>query len=148
MNKIIIAFTALICFSAISCHFNSTYENRDIDKEDGEKIVAQFYESLQSNDYKKTYIFFDKQFFEVTDTQKLNHIYDISFGKLGKIESYNIEEWQTTAIVGTDSKTNYRFVCNVKRSNFMSKETLIFLKESKGIKIISYHVNSEGFFEK
>uniref|UniRef100_A0A0N4ZEB5 DM10 domain-containing protein n=1 Tax=Parastrongyloides trichosuri TaxID=131310 RepID=A0A0N4ZEB5_PARTI len=80
-------------------------------------------------------MFFDKRFFEVTDTQKLNEIYDISFEKLGDVESYDIEKWETQAIVGTDPKTNYVFILNVKRSNYASKETVMLLKEKDEVKI-------------
>lgn len=148
INRLITIFIVPVCFLVTSCHFNSTYYNREADKKEGEKAVAQFYELLKNKDYKGTYKFFDRRFFEVTDTQKLNEIYDIAFEKLGNIESYDIERWETEAIVGTDSRVNYLFLCDVKRLNFASKETITLIKEKDEIKIISYHVNSDGFFRK
>lgn len=138
----------LIYLFIVSCRFNSTYNNREEDRQDGEKTIAQFYELLKNQDYKGTYRLFDKRFFEVTDTQKLNEIYDITFEKLGNVERYDIEKWETEAIVGANSKTNYVFLLNVKRSNYVSKETVTLLKEKDGLKIISYHVNSDGLFKK
>lgn len=134
-----------ICLTLFSCHFNSTYNNREADKQDGEKAIAVFYELLKSKSIEETYRLFDRRFFEVTDTQKLNEIYDISFSKLGNVESYDIEKWETQAVVGTDPKTNYVFLLNVKRSSYVSKETVTLQKENDEIKIISYHVNSDGF---
>lgn len=134
-----------ICLTFFSCHFNSTYNNREADKQDGEKAIAVFYELLKSKSIEDTYRLFDRRFFEVTDTQKLNEIYDISFSKLGNVESYDIEKWETQAVVGTDPKTNYVFLLKVRRSSYVSKETVTLQKENDEIKIISYHVNSEGF---
>lgn len=147
-NKSLVFFVITICLFVSSCRFNSSYNNRESDKQDGEKVIVEFYELLKNKDYKQTYTFFDKRFFEVTDTQKLNEIYDISFEKLGDVESYDIEKWETQAIVGTDPKTNYVFLLNVRRSDFASKETITLLKEKGEIKIISYHVNSDGLFRK
>lgn len=141
-------FMISACLVISACHFNSSYNNREVDKQDGEKVVSQFYELLKNKYYQKTYIYFDKRFFEVTDTQKLNKIYDISFEKLGDIESYSIERWETEAIVGTDPKINYQFLCNVKRTNYASKETITLLKEKGEIRIIGYHINSDGLFKK
>jgi len=144
--KLFARFSIPICFIIAGCHFNSTYNNREVDKQDGEKAVSEFYELLKNKNYKGTYTFFDKRFFEVIDTQKLNEIYEIAFEKLGSVESYDIEQWGTESVVGTDPKTNSQFLCNVKRSNFVSKETITLIKEKGEIKIISYHVNSDGFF--
>lgn len=140
----------LLFVSAImeSCHLNSTYYNRASEKQEGEKVVAQFYESVKSKNFKETYKLFDRRFFEVTDTQKLNDMYDVSFEKLGNVLSYDIGRWETDATVGTDAKTNYRFLCDVKRTNFASQETITLVKEKGEIKIIGYHLNSDGFFAK
>ena len=148
LRVIRIFFVFSISLIFVSCRFNSSYINREEDKRDAEQAIAQFYELLKNQDYKGTYRLFDKRFFEVTDTQKLNEIYDISFEKLGDVESYNIEKWETQAIVGTDPKTNYVFLLNVRRSDFASKETITLLKEKGEIKIMGYHVNSDGFFQK
>ncbi|HTO16583.1 MAG TPA: hypothetical protein VLZ83_12490 [Edaphocola sp.] len=102
-------YTVIICLILMSCRFNSSYINREDDKRDGKQAISQFYELLKNQDYKGTYRLFDKRFFEVTDTQKLNEIYDISFEKLGNVKSYNIEKWETDAFVGANSKTNYVF---------------------------------------
>ena len=104
----------------VSCHVNSSYINRENDKNDGEKIVAQLYDLLKNKDYVSTYSIFDKRFFQVTDTQKLHEMYEVAYEKLGTIEGYTIENWKTEAIVGTDSRTNYQFLCNLKKTIFTS----------------------------
>ena len=148
MKTVLSIFPVILFLMLVSSRFNSSYINREEDKRDAEQVIVQFYGLLKNQDYKGTYRLFDKRFIEVTDTQKLNEIYDISFEKLGNVESYNIEKWETEAIVGANSKTNYVFLLNVKRSNYASKETVTLLKEKDDIKVISYHVNSDGLFKK
>lgn len=147
-KRIFFAELVVICLILTGCHFNSTFENRESDKKDGEQVIAEFYKLLKHEKYKETYVLFDERFFKVTDTQKLKEIYDISFEKLGNIQSCNIDRWETQAIIGTDSKTNYLFQCDVKRSNYASKETIRLIKDKAGIKILSYHVNSDGLFKR
>ncbi|MBL7718441.1 MAG: hypothetical protein JNL72_06375 [Flavipsychrobacter sp.] len=136
------------CLFISSCHFNSSYINREEDRKDGEEIIDKFYGLLINENYKESYKLFDKRFFEVTDTQKLNNIYNLAFNDLGKVESYSIEKWETEDIVGTDARIKYLFQCSVKRSNFASKETLMLIKEKDGIKIISYNVNADTLSKK
>lgn len=57
INRLITIFIVPVCFLVTSCHFNSTYNNREADKKEGEKAVAQFYELLKNKDYKGTYKF-------------------------------------------------------------------------------------------
>lgn len=147
-NRLWAFFVIVVCLTITGCHFNSTYNNREADKEEGEKVVTQFYELLKSKNYQETYKLFNKKFFDVTDTQKLNYMYDISFEKLGNIERFHIERWETQAIIGTDPQTDYLFLCEVKRTNFVSKETITLTKENDVIKIVGYLVNSDGFFQK
>jgi len=146
LRVIRIFFVFSISLIFVSCRFNSSYINREEDRQDGEQAIADFYELLKNQDYKGTYGLFDKRFFEGTDTQKLNEIYYISYEKLGSVERYNIEKWETEAIVGANPKTNYAFLLNVKRSNYVSLETVTLLKGKDGLKIVGYHVNSDGLF--
>lgn len=149
MKCMILLFVTIAgCIGMTSCHVNSTYQNRDEDRREGEKVISELYDFIEKGNYDEAYKLFDKKFFDVTDTQKLNRIFEVSQNRLGKIKSYTLENWQTEAIVGTDPKTNYFFVCIVKRSNFDSKETVILEKVKSTIKILGYNVNSDGFFER
>lgn len=148
MKTILNVFPLVLFVMFVSCRFNSSYINREEDKREGEIVISEFYELLKNQDHKGTYKLFNKRFFEITDTQKLNEIYDISLEKLGEVESFEIAKWETEAIIGTNSRTNYVFLCDVKRSNFTSKETITLIKEKDEITILSYYVNSAGFLNK
>lgn len=146
VNRLFVILALGIFLSISACHFNSSFNNRLEDKHEGEQVVEQFYESLKRNDFRNSYSFFSSNFFEVTDSQKLAYIFSITVEKLGKLESFSIDHWETEAVVGTDPGTNYLFVCEVKRSKFLSKETIRLSKKDGKVKIVGYQVNSDGFF--
>jgi len=137
-----------IClFFSIGCHFNSTYDNLEKDRKSAEVITNKFYSLLKDRNYTATYQLFSEQFFAATDTQKLNNIYEVTYEKLGPIDSISLEKWQTQDIRGTDSRTDYAFLYKVKHKNYNSEESIVLTKENGAIKIIGYHVNSDGFFQ-
>ncbi len=136
----------LIGFSLTSCHFNTTYSNREEDKKDAEKITSQFYDLVKQNDYTKTYKLFSEKFFAITDTVKLNNIFRTTVEKLGAIESMTLDKWETNVVKGTDEKSDYALQYIVKHKRFDSKETFTLTKENGEIKIIGYNINSDGFF--
>ena len=146
-NKVLcipIICLSLICsLTLIGCSINSTYYNRENDREDGVKVVVKFYHLLGDMKYQETYQLFDESFFKVTDTQTLRKLYDITFDKLGKPEGCDLQKWKTQAIVGSNPQTDYEFVCIVKRSKYPSRETITLKKVNEEIKIVRYSVNSD-----
>lgn len=129
-----------------SCHFNSSFTNREEDKIDGEKVTNEFYTLMKGKEYSAAYSLFSKKFFEATDTGKLNNIFTASENKLGSIDTISLENWQTVTVKGSDPKSEYLFSYEVKRKHFSSKEEFTMTKEGGKIKIVGYRVNSDGFF--
>src|SRR5882724_7812830 len=89
-----------------SCNFNATYTNREEDKSDAQKITNVFYNLLRNQKYNETYKLFSQKFFDVTDTSKLNEMYQMTFKKLGPIDNINLDHWQTQVIKGTNSSSS------------------------------------------
>lgn len=85
-------------FFIIGCHFSAIYNNRQEDKNDAEKIIDKFYSLQEKLNYNETYKLFSTRFFAITDTQKLNNLYDTVNTKLGIITDFSIERWETQAI--------------------------------------------------
>lgn len=139
VTRTIIGTFILITFLC-SCHYNSTYNNREEDKIEGEKVIENFYHLLKNEDYSLTYKLYSPRFFEVTDTQKLQNFYKITLDSFGSIDNFQIANWQTQKVVGTDTKTDYLFICKVNRSNASCKESIALTKENGEIKITGYHV--------
>ncbi|ROI00681.1 hypothetical protein [Chryseobacterium daecheongense] len=131
-----------IAFLLISCSFNQTFSNRESDKIDAEKISDKFYwELMYGPNREKTYELFSDKFFEVTNKDKLNDILTVSQNELGPIEEHTLVKWETLVVKGTNPKSEYILVYNVKRSISNTEETLSMQKENGVIKIVGYRVN-------
>ncbi|MNU17101.1 hypothetical protein D3C71_52810 [compost metagenome] len=141
-------FLFIFCIVFTSCHFNSTYLNREVDKNEGDKVVLRFYDLLKNRDYNEVYKLFGPQFFEVTDTSQLEKLFNMTVIKLGPIKNMGIDQWKTESITGANTRTEYFYNYKVSRTNFDSKESFILVKENDEIKIVRYNVESKGFATK
>jgi len=137
---------ALAALALSSCHFNSSYVNREEDKADGEKVTRKLYDLLKGKRYTEAYSLFSPEFYKVTDTGKLRDMFIASEEKLGSVQSLTLENWNTVSVKGTDNRSEYRYVYTVRRANYASKEDISLRKEDGDIKILGYQVNSDGFF--
>ncbi len=140
-------FICIIFFSLSSCNFNNHYTNRPLDKEQVESVTTKFYYLLRDKKYKETHSLFSPRFLEVTDTSKINKIFQASDEELGEIKDQILETCETNVVEGSNPISEYLLVYDVKRTKFNSKETIHLEKENGVIKILSYNVQSDGFFE-
>ena len=143
-----ILFLCFITFIGAGCNFNATYKNREADKQDAEKITSKLYSYIDSGKYNQTHELFSEKFLAVTDTAKLNQIFTTTYEKLGKIKDRKLQRWETVVVKGTTPISEYLLIYDVSREKYKSIETIRMLKEKDIIKIISYNVNSDGFFVK
>ena len=65
--------------------------------------------------------------------------------KLGAIDNFRLNHWETQVVTGTNPSSNYALYFVVSRQKFSSRETFILTKEEGEIKINGYQVDSEGF---
>ena len=143
MKKIYILL--FISLFLLSCNYNSYYTDREIDREEAERVTVKFFYLLRDSKHKETHSLFSKRFLKVTNTSKVDEIFNTSDTKLGKIENHTLETWHTNIVEGSNPKSEYLLVYNVKRSKFDSKETFRLEKENDTIKILGYNVQSDGF---
>ncbi|RTY85912.1 hypothetical protein EKL32_28245 [Flavobacterium sp. GSN2] len=142
-----ICYLFLLSLISISCNFNSHYTNREIDREEAERVTTKFYYLLRDKNHKNTFELFSQKFLEITDTTQLNEIYITSDEKLGNITDQTLLSWETNIIEGSNPVSEYLLVYNVKRNKFDSKEIIRLEKENGVIKILAYNVSSDGFFD-
>ena len=137
--------TFSIIFSLIfllSCNLNTTYSNRESDKREAEQITNKLYHYLEMQELEKAESLFSEQFFEVTDRETLNKIFTKTLEECGNLTNFNLEEWTTFIVQGTDSKSEYVLVYKITRHKKNTTERIGLIKEEdETIKIVSYHVN-------
>jgi hypothetical protein len=141
----------IVCFAALlvsGCSFNSTFTNNIEDRKDAEKVTNKLYELIKKKDYEATTVLFSKRFFDASNKEKLFEIFNATNVKLGSLEKTEIGQWETQRVEGTDPSANYALQYNNQYTNYQATETIRLTREKDGaIKIISYNINSDGFFK-
>lgn len=138
-------YLILISFLLVSCSFNQTFSNREEDKKDAEKISQKFFWELKYGGNMDTiYNLFGDKFFAVTDKEKLLQIINTTQNDIGRIEEYNLVKWETLIVKGSNAKSEYLLVYDVKRGTSKTEETFSMQKDKNGdIKIVGYRVNQD-----
>lgn len=139
MKKFYLLF---ISFILISCSFNEFYKDRESDKKDGEKIPQKFYWELRYGGNKEDiYKLFGEKFFTVTDKGKLDELLEVT-NKIGPVQEYNLVKWETMIVKGTNARSQYFYVYDVKRGSEKTEESFTLEKDKDGnIQIVGYRVN-------
>jgi hypothetical protein len=139
--------TFISFFIFTSCHFNSSYVDRQEDKNEAEGVTSDFYTYLQRNDFKNSLQLMSSKFFEKSTEEQTIEFMNETNDKLGAIKYARIKEWHTLRVEGTDPKTQYIFIYEVERDKYNSIETVSLEKEDGVAKIVGYNVSSEGSYK-
>ena len=137
-------YLLLLSFLLISCSYNQFYKDRESDKTDGEKIPIKFYWELRyGNNPDDISKLFGEKFFEVTDKEKLVKLMN-TVNAIGPVEEYNLAKWETMVVKGSNARSQYFFMYNVKRGTKKTEESFTLEKNKEGdIKIVGYRVNQD-----
>lgn len=137
-------YLLLFSFFLMSCSFNQSYKDRESDKIDGEKIPIKFYWELRyGKNPDDIYKLFGDKFFEVTDKEKLVKLMN-AVNEIGPVEEYNLAKWETMIVKGSNARSQYFFMYNVKRGTKKTEESFTLEKNKEGdIKIVGYRVNQD-----
>lgn len=139
MKQLLILFYVFI----VSCNVNGAYENREEDKKDAEAITNKFYSFLMQKNYSNSYKLYTRNFFSKTDTNKLRKFYDQIEVNCGQVESYELIDWKTSVIKGTNHSSKYYFIYKVRYTKAITNESIILFKEEDEIRIASYDVKMQ-----
>ena len=139
MKKI---FTLFVIYILMSCSFNETFRNRESDKKEAEIITAKFYKNMINNHENEAIKSFGEKFFEVMNQDQLDEMLTAIKTEDGNIIGFNLIKWDTYVVTGTNSKTEYVFIYDVKREKISTFEKITMIKEDGNIKIVGYHVNN------
>lgn len=147
MIKKLKPFAAFLMLLLSACNFNSTYLNRENDRDDAKKIGDKYFELLKKSDYVATFKLFSDNFWTVTPKPKMSEIYQSISKKLGKLQSITLDQWETRVLKGTNSSSEYILYYLNHYEKFDAKETLRLVKEGDDIKIIAFNINSDGLLK-
>ncbi|UWX60590.1 hypothetical protein N0B40_19655 [Chryseobacterium oranimense] len=138
-------YLILISFLLIGCSYNQVFSNREEDKKDAEKISQKFFWELKYGGNLDTiYNLFGDKFFEVTSKEKLLQIINTTQNDIGRVEEYDLVKWETLIVKGSNPKSEYLLIYDVKRGSAKTEETFSMMKDKNGdIKIVGYRVNQD-----
>lgn len=130
-----------------SCNFNGnvSFDNEEEEKENAQSVAALFYLYIAQNNHEKATGLFSDSFFKVDSKEKLLKTLSRTNELLGEFKDYKLEDWKTRRTKGSDAKTEYLLVYEVKYSKFTALEKISLIKDGELIKIIGYNISSEGF---
>lgn len=133
-----------------SCNFNAnmSFENEDKEKILADSIINNFYHYIDSNDYNNIMNLFSDEFFKVTPEKSLKEIFLKTKKDLGIFKNYELTDWQTNRIEGTNPRTEYLLTYEVTYSNFKAQEIFSLVKEGKIPKIVGYEVRAPQYLKK
>jgi hypothetical protein len=133
-------FFLLFISLVASCNLNTTSSNNESDKREAEEITNKLYYYLETKDFQNAQTLFSEKFFEVTDREKLQKIFNQSHEEFGNLTNFSLLEWNTFVVKGTQAKSEYLLVYQVEREKKPTVEKIGMIKENDSIKIVSYHI--------
>jgi len=145
MRKIISGFIFIIFFASCNFSGNVSFSDEEQEKANAETVAAQYFMAVSRSDYASALPLFSDDFFKFTNKKETIALFEKTAIALGKFETYKLADWKTLRVKGTNAKTEYLLVYDVKYSNFDAQEIFSMVKEGEEIKIFSYRIISDGF---
>ncbi|MEP1489983.1 MAG: hypothetical protein ABJK28_16305 [Algibacter sp.] len=144
MKKILLILIVTILVT--SCHFSNKYQNREADKMDAQKEIADLFYVIRHSEFDKATEFFGDEFYEVTLKEDLMKIFESTERKLGYLDRAELTDWNTMVSEGAIESGIYNMNYNVKFEKGDAKLKLTLTKNEKGkIKVVGYNVQSKAF---
>lgn len=125
-------------FIICSCNFNTVYKDEQSEKEKAEKVLAQFYQSIQSSEYDKTTNFLSNEFYKYTTREEYLSFLEKINKDYGNYLSRDLIDWRTIRVEGANPKSEYYLSYIVKYEKGITKESFKLEKESDTIYIFRY----------
>jgi hypothetical protein len=143
MKKILVLFFMSVLLNSCNFNANASYENEKVEKEKAESVIGLLYLYTSMNSFDEVIHLFSDSFFKVSSKEKLKQFLEEKKQTLGDFKDYSLVNWKTNRVTGTNPKTEYLMVYEVKYTNYNATETISLVKENQEIKIIGYNVNKK-----
>lgn len=141
ISQILSAFSVLFLAIATGCVFTMTYNNREQDKKDAEKITNELFKSLKGKDYEAACGLFSNEFYAITPKDKLKGMFTEIQNDLGDMQTDSLAECNTKVVTGTEPSSEYFLIYKNHHQNHDAIDSVRMLKEADGkIRIVFFHV--------
>ncbi len=144
MNKI----TLLIIFALMlaSCKLNITRRNNELDKNEANKVIANYYAALKENRLNDAMTFIHPYLYLNTDTIKFRENLKNIATETHNLKSHNLDHWESRVIDGIDGQSVYYMFFIDSYANYATKVSMQLIKnEHDSIKIFALEINPNEF---
>lgn len=126
-----------------SCNFsvNSFSANEEVEKEQAEAVAAKLYWYTQQDELKEIPKLFGTAFYKENNKEALENFLKKKKEILGNFKDFNLKDWKTTRIEGTNPISEYVLIYEVSYDNKVVIEKINMRKEEGGVKIIGYYTD-------
>lgn len=141
LKKGILIFITLLI---LSCNGNKS----SLSKDDAEYLMEEYFEKTKLNDFNIISSYYSDLFYESTEKEKWEELYNKIHTILGLLIETTLESWKVESIVNTSGSGKYfTFVYNNNYENGQVIETIILFlpKGEDEIKILKHNYNSNVF---
>lgn len=131
----------LISFLLVSCSYDKIYENREVDRQDAQKVINKFYYSIQQNEREEVFKLFSDRFFKEVGKERFEKILDKTELDFGKVKDFQLTNSWTQVVKGSNTQSRYELSYIVTRDSTQTKEYFKMQKKNDSIKIINYRLD-------
>ena len=127
----------------VSCN-----SQNNVSKSDVETFMDGYFENVKQNDFNLIESYYSDSFYEATDKDYWEDLYNKIHSALGELISTELESWKINSSISTSgSGRTFSFVYSNTYENGKAKETInIFVpRGTDDIKIIGHNYNSDVF---
>jgi hypothetical protein len=140
--KFIALFLGILFLSSCNFSANVNFKDEKVEKDNAESTATLFYSAVRDSKIDAALeLFRDSIYKKSGEKEKLKLFLIQKEEKLKNFKDYSLKEWKTSRAIGTDSKSQYLLVYNVKYDNCETTETMILVNEKGKVKIWNYNVD-------
>ena len=139
MNRFLTLMLLALLFT--SCKFNVTDTNDQFDMMAAQKITDRFYAATFTKNITGIDTLFSEELYKETPKDSVLKMFTNKNSEFGDLITWNLKEWKTQDVMGTDSRIEYLFIYDAEYTNIKTIETFYMRNENNKIRILKYDVN-------
>jgi hypothetical protein len=147
MIKYIIFLFLSFSFFFTSCKFNKQRINDEVDKNEAERVIDDFYNLLGQKKIDSARMLFHPSLLAANDSVKFREFLTNVSNQVPFIKERKLDHWQTVIITGLDAGNSYSFYYVNKYEGGLELKISVRLQKDglNNLKILSYNASPDKF---
>ena len=120
----------------MSCTIETTYNNRQKDKQAANSVVEKYYKYMEASQPKHAMELMSEK--NAISIQNLSEIFATTNQELGRLEKFTLDSAKTNVVKGKKNQGRYTLFYTVLRKKYKTNDMFILTLEDSVIKILDY----------